>query len=228
MREMDAKLSELRERWRDPALTALAIMLCLLLFVLAPLRAERIPGAQEAGFALVAVLTGAVLVLTGRRYAIWALVTAILFAGVAAIHRVVQPSMLDVYLDAAAWLLISLALILEAGRTVFGPGRVTYHRVIGAVLLYLAVGLGFAAVYAFIGATSDRAFSGFVVSDSANLADVLIYFSFGVLTGIGSGDITALHPIARSVVLLEAMFGQLYPATLLARIVTLEIEDRRA
>jgi hypothetical protein len=47
----------------------------------------------------------------------------------------------------------------------------------------------------------------------------MIYFSFGALTGIGSGDITALHPIARSLVLVEAMIGQLYPATLLARIV---------
>ncbi|ODA66139.1 Ion channel [Methyloligella halotolerans] len=224
---MDQKLNALRERWRDPMLTALAVMLTLLLFVLAPLRAERIPGAQEVGFALVAVLTGAVLILTGRRYAIWVLVTAILLAGFAAIHRLVRPSILDVYFDAAAWLLLSLALILEVGRTVFGPGRVTYHRVMGAMLLYFAVGLAFAAIYAFIGAASDTAFKGFVVSDSASLADVLIYFSFGVLTGIGSGDITAVHPIARSVVLVEAMFGQLYPATLLARIVTLEIEDRR-
>ena len=55
----------------------------------------------------------------------------------------------------------------------------------------------------------------------------MIYFSFGALTGIGSGNITALHPLARSLVLVEAMIGQLYPATLLARIVTLEIEDRK-
>jgi hypothetical protein len=54
----------------------------------------------------------------------------------------------------------------------------------------------------------------------------MIYFSFGVLTDIGSGDIIALHPIARSLTLVQAMIGQLYPATLLARIVTLEIEDR--
>ncbi|MEZ5873628.1 MAG: ion channel [Hyphomicrobiales bacterium] len=75
--------------------------------------------------------------------------------------------------------------------------------------------------------TSPSAFSGFVVKDSATLADTMIYFSFGALTGIGSGDIMAQHPIARSVVLVEAMIGQLYPATLLARLVTLEIEDSR-
>ena len=218
--------TDLHERWRDPLLTVLTILLALLMFVLAPLRAEKIPGAQEVGFALVALVTGAVLILSGKRFAIWALLAAILFAAIAAIHRLYQPSILDVYLDASAWLLISLALILEVGRAVFGPGRVTYHRVVGAVLLYLAMGLAFAALFAFIGAASDSAFSGFVVKDSTSLADVMIYFSFGALTGIGSGDITALHPVARSLVLVEAMIGQLYPATLLARLVTLEVEDR--
>ena len=33
------------------------------------------------------------------------------------------------------------------------------------------------------------------------------------------------HAFARSLVNLESMIGQLYPATLLARLVTLEIED---
>lgn len=223
---MTQRLRDLRERWQDPLLTLLTILLAVLMFVLAPLRAEHIPGAQEVGFMLVAVVTGAILILSGRRFAIWALLIAIVLAAVAAIHRLYQPSILDVYLDASAWLLISLALILEVGRAVFGPGRVTYHRVMGAVLLYLAMGLAFAALFTFIGAASDTAFSGFVVKDTSSLADVMIYFSFGALTGIGSGDITALHPIARSLVLLEAMIGQLYPATLLARIVTLEIEDR--
>jgi hypothetical protein len=223
---MTQRLRDLRERWQDPLLTLLTILLAVLMFVLAPLRAEHIPGAQEVSFTLVAVVTGAILILSGRRFAIWALLIAIVLAAVAAIHRLYQPSILDVYLDASAWLLISLALILEVGRAVFGPGRVTYHRVMGAVLLYLAMGLAFAALFTFIGAASDTAFSGFVVKDTSSLADVMIYFSFGALTGIGSGDITALHPIARSLVLLEAMIGQLYPATLLARIVTLEIEDR--
>jgi hypothetical protein len=220
------RLRDLRERWQDPLLTALAILLALLMFVLAPLRAEHIPGIQELGFGLVALVTGAVLILSGRPVAIGALLLAIVLAAIAAIHRLQHPSSLDVYLEAAAWLLISLSLILEVGRAVFGPGRVTYHRVMGAILLYFAMGLAFAALFAFVGVASDTAFSGFVVKDSPNLADIMIYFSFGVLTGIGSGDITALHPIARSLTLVEAMIGQLYPATLLARIVTLEIEDR--
>jgi len=224
---MVQSLNDLRERWRDPLLTALTILLGLLMFVLAPLQAEQIPGAQELGFLLVALVTGAVLIISGKRFALWALLAAVLLAAIAAIHRLYQPSIVDVYLDATAWLLISMALILEVGRVVFGPGRVTYHRVLGAVLLYLAMGLAFAALFAFLGAGSSGAFAGFVVKDSATLADMMIYFSFGALTGIGSGDIMAQHPIARSLVLVEAMIGQLYPATLLARLVTLEVEDSR-
>jgi hypothetical protein len=37
-----------------------------------------------------------------------------------------------------------------------------------------------------------------------------------------------LRPIARSLVMLEALIGQLYPAILIARLVTLEIETRRS
>jgi hypothetical protein len=35
-----------------------------------------------------------------------------------------------------------------------------------------------------------------------------------------------VHPMARSLCNIESMIGQLYPATLLARLVTLELEWR--
>jgi hypothetical protein len=88
---MAQNLSDLREQWRDPLLTVLTILLALLMFVLAPLRAEQITGAQELGFALVALVTGAVLVLSGKRFAIWALLTASLLAAIAAVHRLYYP-----------------------------------------------------------------------------------------------------------------------------------------
>jgi hypothetical protein len=47
----------------------------------------------------------------------------------------------------------------------------------------------------------------------------LIYFSFVTLTTTGYGDIFPVHPIARSLCNLESIFGQLYPATLIARLV---------
>jgi hypothetical protein len=71
----------------------------------------------------------------------------------------------------------------------------------------------------------QRVISGMTISDSASLASNMVYFSFGTLTTAGSGDIAPMHAIGRSLVNIQAMIGQLYPATLLARLVTLEIEN---
>ncbi len=59
------------------------------------------------------------------------------------------------------------------------------------------------------------------------MIDTLTYFSCVTLTTVGYGDVTAAHPVARSLVMFEALIGQLYPAILLARLVTL-YEDTRA
>ena len=80
-------------------------------------------------------------------------------------------------------------------------------------------------VFTLVGLIVPNAFTGLPVTDSPALASTMVYFSFGTLTTAGSGHIAPLHPIARSLVNLEAMIGQLYPATLLARLVTLEIES---
>jgi hypothetical protein len=145
----------------------------------------------------------------------------------ATVLRLQHPSTLDLYLDASAWILLGLALSWVVARAVFAPGRITYHRIMGAILLYLAIGLTFVALYTFVGLLIPDAYSGMAVTDTPTLASTIIYFSFGTLTTAGSGDIAPLHPIARSLCNVEAMIGQLYPATLLARLVTLEIEGEK-
>jgi hypothetical protein len=82
------------------------------------------------------------------------------------------------------------------------------------------------ALFTFIGSLVPKAFSGLSLEDSPALASNLIYFSFVTLTTTGYGDIFPVHPIARSLCNLESIFGQLYPATLLARLVTLELAHR--
>jgi Ion channel len=54
----------------------------------------------------------------------------------------------------------------------------------------------------------------------------MVYFSFTTLTTLGYGDIVPLHPYARGLANIEAMIGQLYPAILIARLVSLELGDR--
>jgi voltage-gated potassium channel Kch len=93
--------------------------------------------------------------------------------------------------------------------------------VIGAILLYLTIGLVFVALYTLVGAASPNAFNGLTVTARVSLPSDLVYFSFTTLTTVGYGDIVPVHPVARSLSNLEAIVGQLYPATLLARLVSL-------
>lgn len=113
---------------------------------------------------------------------------------------------------------------------VYQDGPVTGHRVRGAVAAYLLIGVMFAKTYALINYLMPGAFNmASPVSPSLGEGrQAFYYFSIVTLTTVGYGDITAVAPPARSLVMAEALIGQLYPAILLARLVTLQIETRRS
>jgi hypothetical protein len=218
----------LQERWGDPLLTVLTILFALMLFVIAPLHAAGIFPSADAGLAVGLVVIGTVVFAYGLSAAVFVLLAALGLAVAATVFRHQHRSPIDLYLDASAWILFGLALSWVVAQAVFAPGRITYHRVMGAILLYLTIGLTFVALYTFLGLLIPDAFSGMSLKDTPALPSTLVYFSFGTLTTAGAGDLAPLHPIARSLTNIEAMIGQLYPATLLARVVTLQIEGEKA
>jgi hypothetical protein len=218
----------LRERLSDPLLTALTVMLAVLMFVVGPLQAVGVFGAHHFGLAFGLMLVVSVFVVSGSVVALTATLFAVALVVVATILRLRQPSAIDIYLDASAWLIAGLTLAIVVARAVFAPGKVNLHRIVGAILLYLDIGLIFVALFCFIALLEPSAFTGLQpLSDNLAVAGNLIYFSFVTLTSVGYGDIVPLHPFARGLANIEAIIGQLYPATLLARLVTLELEHRR-
>jgi Ion channel len=219
-------IARLRQRWSDPLLTALTVLLIVMLFVVAPLQASGIFIFQAFELVFAIILIAGVFLMSGSRTAVVAMLVALVMATVGAIFRLKAPSILDINLFAGAWLIMGIVMGFVVSRAVFAPGRVTYHHIMGAVLLYLTIAVIFVALFTFIGTLIPKAFSGLSIEDSPALASNLIYFSFTTLTTTGYGDIFPVHPIARSLCNLESIFGQLYPATLLARLVTLEIAHR--
>jgi hypothetical protein len=218
-----------QERYGDPLLTALTIMLAILLFVVGPMQAAGIYAAHDFGIAFGLVLVAAVFVVSRSVFAVAAVLGAIGCVVAATIMRLNHPSETDILLDALAWLITGFTLIVVVARAVFAPGQINFHRVIGAILLYLSIGLIFVALYCFIALFKPGAFTGIgSLHDDLAVAGNLIYFSFVTLTSVGYGDIVPVHPYARGLSNVEAIIGQLYPATLLARLVTLELEGRRA
>jgi hypothetical protein len=224
---VNSPLSRLRERWSDPLLTTLTVLMILMLFVFAPLQAVGVRMFQMLEFASALGLIGGVFFMSGSPMVLVALLAAFIMASTAAISRLSSPSVLDIYLFASALLIMGVALASVVAGAVFASGRVTHHRIIGAILVYLSIAVIFTALYTIIGLIVPNAFSGMSFEDNPALASKVIYFSFVTLTSTGYGDIYPLHPVARSLCNLETIIGQLYPATLLARLVSLEIEGRR-
>lgn len=107
-------------------------------------------------------------------------------------------------------------------QRVFREGPINNYRILGAIAGYLIIGMIFANIYLAIALLQPDAFR-FAPGVQINEPPFpeLVYFSFVTLTTVGYGDITPLHPVARSVVAMEALIGQLYPAILIARLVTL-------
>lgn len=221
-------IDKTRHRWEDPLLTGLTILMLVMMFVVAPLQALGLFAFQVFELLLAIMLVAGVFVISGSRTAVAAMIVALAMIVAGAVLRIRSPSILDLNLFAGAWLIVGVTLAWAVARSIFAPGRVTYHRVVGAVLLYLTVAIIFAAFFTFLGTLDPKAFIGLSVQDSPKLATQLIYFSFTTLTTTGYGDVSPVHPIARSLCNLEAIFGQLYPATLVARLVTLQLahQDR--
>lgn len=223
---MDDRIALLRQQWSDPLLTALTVLLVIMLFVAAPLQASGIIVFQAFELVFAVVLIAGAFVMSGSRTALVAMMVSLLMATVGAIYRIRAPSGLDINLFAGAWLVMGITMSWVVSGAVFAPGRITYHRVMGAVLLYLTIAVIFVPLYAFVGSVIPNAFNGIAMQDTPALASNLIYFSFVTLTTTGYGDVFPVHPIARSLCNVEAIIGQLYPATLLARLVTLEMAHR--
>jgi len=131
--------------------------------------------------------------------------------------------------DTIFTLLSLLALILIVFHQVSRDGPVSGHRVRGSIALYLLIAILFAFLYGLTEALVPGAFAMSENPDGAAArGETFYYFSIVTLTTVGFGDITAVHPFVRSLVMLEALIGQLYPAILIARLVTLQLETRRS
>ena len=109
-------------------------------------------------------------------------------------------------------------------------GETTSRRIMGAVAAYLILGLIWSVAYHLIALRIPGAFSiqgPSTPGDTESMQSQLFYFSFVTLTTIGYGDIAAVHPIARMLTILEGVIGQLFPAILIARLVSLQVQSKK-
>jgi hypothetical protein len=117
-----------------------------------------------------------------------------------------------------------VAAIMLAGMVgfrVFSPGRITSDRIMGAIALYLLLGVVWGSAYEIVALADATAFNS--PADASRGIERWFYFSFVTLTTVGYGDVTPVARAARTLAIAEALVGQLYPAIVLARLVTLQV-----
>jgi hypothetical protein len=136
----------------------------------------------------------------------------------------------DYSIAVAAKLLDLLFLILVVAAIlahVFSSRRITRETIAGAICAYLLIGMMWSNVFAIVenlkpGSFADNSFkTGAEVGPEPirDQAHRFTYFSFVTLTTLGYGDITPVTRPAKNLAALEAIFGQLYLAVLIARLV---------
>ena len=222
------RLASFRARAQEPALTTLLVIEVVAIFVLIPLAGMSIYalGSMQAPLASLIAVAAVAAIARGRG----ALVLTVLAAVIAIVVNLLSyayPSTLGGSMYPLAMLAFLSILTGVVAQVVFGPGQATWHRVRGAVVLYLHLALMFTFLQALVLHFAPGAFGEALVATDPSVGDKLLYFSFTTLTTVGYGDIVPVHPFARSFANLEAMMGQLYPATLLARVVTLAVAAGR-
>ena len=113
--------------------------------------------------------------------------------------------------------LLLLMAVVVVVRRVLAKREVTIQSIYGALSAYLITGLMFASGYAAIQHLSE---SDFFASHQPANTQTFQYFSFTTLTTLGYGDFTAAESGGRSIAVLEALTGQVFLATLVARLVS--------
>jgi hypothetical protein len=118
---------------------------------------------------------------------------------------------------ADVWIaVVLLGAVVVIVHRVLSFGSVTLDSIFGAVSAYLVLGMMFAAVF---GAIDHLSAGQFFTSGQPANNKTFQYFSFTTLTTLGYGDFTAAANGGRSVAMLEALTGQVFLATLVARLV---------
>jgi hypothetical protein len=215
--------------WKtDSSLSFLLVFLVVTIFIAYPITALPIGKFLVLiSFSLI-LISGATIVLDKRILRIFVLVIVLLnlvLRWIMYFKDVAGLSSWIVLFDFICCAILSVIVLIQ----VFREGPITIHRIAGAISVYLLFGLMWAFVYQIIALQAPDAFKlpaslGTYTADT--LQSNLLYFSFVTLTTLGYGDILAVHPSARMLVMLEALTGQLFPAILLARLVSLEILHR--
>lgn len=227
-------MSSIRERVLGPYTVLLISLLAFVL--LTPFVSDRESGVLLVRVAFSTILLAGFYVAYGRRSLRRLAVPAILFGiGVEWLTyflRLPAGTHVRLLMDAILFLLVAVAQLYA----VLQQRRVSADTVVGGINAYLLIAISFMLIHALLevlepGAyrTGGRTLAEYVLgAEHSEGFATMLYFSFVTITTLGYGDITPVSAAAKLAASVEALFGQIYLATFIARLVALYVAGARS
>ncbi len=125
--------------------------------------------------------------------------------------------------------IFTLLAIIVLMRKILSASQVNVDLIFGAIMVYFLSGILWANFFFIENMISPGSFHGAGTLNFDNTAlhstyeqqFNFLYYSFATLATLGMGDITPINHLAKSLTALEAMFGQLFVAIIIAKLVSL-------
>lgn len=230
MRTFPSQLLSVGRYWSSQrGLAALLLSLALLIFVFLPLETSGLIGpvwmfAVDFWFAAV-ILAGASALgwhRVQRGILVVGLLLLLAMLGLRLLARGFRGRWFEIGASVVSVSVLSLLVALILAQ-VFRDGPTVRDRLFGGVAAYLLLGLDWAEAYRFVDVLVPGSFHGLTWAPEAHNLSAFVYFSLATLTTAGYGDIVPLSLPARSLANMESLSGQLFPAILIARLVSMSL-----
>jgi voltage-gated potassium channel len=122
-----------------------------------------------------------------------------------------------------AVLLVTATLPVTVSR-VLHHRQITIETILGALCAYVLIGLLFAFLYLAV----EEFREPFFAQPGEHQQSEYLYFSFVALTTLGFGDLSPSVGLPQALTVIEALSGQIFLVTLVARLVTLWVRQSEA
>lgn len=191
--------------------------------VVVTLLATATLGDLRWGRALTCALMGATLLLTLRasqvRRGVMRVFAVVVAAAVIVSVVAVFTGGPESYRGLSSGIIIGFVVVAPVAiiRRLKAATSITMRTVMGALCVYLFIGLFFAATYGLVEVVGGDPF--FVQLDEGTGVD-FIYYSFITQATVGYGDLTPATDLGRMLAITEALLGQVYLVTIVAALVS--------
>ena len=212
----DGRLSE-RERTRIEGRFG-AVLLLLFVAVFFSIAAPKGSWALLLTTLVLAVTLAIAMLASGvsvRAVRAW-LGVAVAGVGLSALIAVTQEARIAGGYLAITSLVLTAATIGAIARRVWQHVEISVVTVLGAVCIYVLLGMSFAFIFECIEEFSSRPF--FTAQEAGTRSD-FAYFSFVTMATVGYGDLTAQGGLGRAFAVTEGLLGQIYLVTTVAALV---------